>query len=54
MGAAIEAVNRLAVEIFQFKRGYAPAVFAAQHLFHFLDVSFRNKGHGLLRRERNV
>ena len=54
MGAAVEAVNRLTVEIFKFKRGKAPVTFAAQQLLHFFDVGFRNKGHGFLRRQRNV
>ena len=54
MGATVEAVNRLTVEIFQFKRGNAPAVFTAQQLFHFFDVRFRNKRHGLLRRQRHL
>ena len=54
MGATVEAVNRLTVEIFQLKRSDAPAVFAAQQLLHLLDVGFRNKGHGFLRRQRNV
>ena len=54
MGATVEAINRLAVEIFQLKRGHTPAVFAAQQLFHLFDVGFRNKGHGFLRGQRNV
>ena len=54
MGATVEAVNRLAVEILQLKRGHAPAVFAAQQLLHLFDVGFRNKSHGFLRGQRNV
>ena len=54
MGATVEAVNRLTVEIFQFKRGNAPAVFTAQQLFHFFDVRLWDKRHGLLRRQRHL
>ncbi|MMZ66663.1 hypothetical protein D1872_291780 [compost metagenome] len=54
MRAAIKPVHRLAVEIFQFQRRDAPAVFPAQYLARFFNMLFRDKGHGLLRRKCDV
>ncbi|MNP48914.1 hypothetical protein D3C76_1430650 [compost metagenome] len=54
MGAAVEAVDRATLEIFQFKGGQPPAVLTAQQLFGFFDVRLRNKGHGFLRRQGDV
>jgi hypothetical protein len=53
MGAAVEADNRLAVEIFQGQRGEA-AVFALQQAFSLRPLRFGNKGDGLLRRQRDL
>ncbi|MOA36143.1 hypothetical protein D3C78_1576500 [compost metagenome] len=54
MGTTIQAEYGLAVEIFQFQRRDAPAVFTAQHVLRFFDVLFRDKRHGFLRRQRHI
>lgn len=51
MGAAVEANNRLTVEIFQGQRGEAEPFLPLQQPFSLRPLRFGNKGDGLLRRE---
>ena len=54
MGAAVEADNRLAVEIFQGQRGEAEAFLTLQQSLSLRPLRFGNKGDGLLRRQRDL
>ena len=54
MGAAVEADNRLAMEIFQGQRGEAEAFLPLQQLFSLRLLRFGDKGDGLLRRQRDL
>ena len=54
MGAAVKAMYGLTVEIFQFKRRQAPAIFTAQQLLYFLNMIVRDKSHGFLRRQGHM
>ena len=54
MGAAVEANNRLTVEIFQGQRGEAEPFLPLQQPFSLRPLRFGNKGDGLLRREGDL
>ena len=54
MGAAVQAENRLTVEIFEGQRGYPYAVFAVQQAFNLRTLRFRDKCNRFLRRQGDL